>query len=390
MSKTSTIFNQLLQILPKQEFASFVMQHNGDKYVKYFSCWQQLIALLYAQTTGKDSLREIETGLMCQQKSWSYLGIEGISKSNLARANRDRDYQIYEFLFYALLKRCNELTPNHETEFNFQNDLYSLDSTTISLCLSLFPWAEFRKQKGAFKLHTLFNNRTQIPELIVYSDAKTNDMKAAEEMPIELKRDSILVADRAYIKYEWLYKWHQQSVFFVLRTKSNMNYVVTGQHQIATEKGVLKDEIMELILEKAEEAYPEKLRKITYYCEEQDKVYTFFTNNFELSAKTIADIYKCRWQIELFFKWIKQHLKIKTFLGTSKNAVMTQIWIAMIYYLLLSYIKFQTKFKKSILELSRMINETLLHKISLIHLLSLTSKTIHKIKPFQNPQLAFF
>ena len=216
MSKTNTIFNQLLQILPKQEFASFVMQHKGDKYVKYFSCWQQLMTLLYAQTTSKDSLREIEIGLKCQQKSWSHLGIEGISRSNLARANRDRNYQIYESLFYALLKRCNELTPNHETEFSFKNDLYSLDSTTISLCLNLFPWAEFRKQKGAFKLHTLFNNRTQIPELIVYSDAKTNDMKAAETMPIRLKRDSILVADRAYVKYEWLYQWHRQGVFFVL------------------------------------------------------------------------------------------------------------------------------------------------------------------------------
>jgi len=389
MPKTTTIFNHLLHLLPRNKFDCFVKRHNGDHYAKHFNCWQQLTTLLYAQVTEKNSLREIETGLRCQQSSWYHLGIEGISKSNLSRANRDRPFQIFESLFYALLGRCKSYLPD-QCNFKFKNDLYTLDSTTIDLCLSLFPWARFRKQKGAFKLHTLFNNRTQIPKMIVYSDGRDNDLAVAKKMPIELSQDSILVMDRAYIDYKWLYEWDQQKVFFVTRAKKNMNHVVTGQHMGPYEKGILKDETIEFILEEAEGKYPKKLRKVTFYDDEHDKVYVFLTNNFKLSSASIAAIYKARWQIEIFFKWIKQHLEIKTFLGTSKNAVMTQIWVAMIYYLLLAYIKFQTKFKKSLLELTRMIKETLLHRIHLIDLLSLTTTTIHKTHTIHDPQLAFF
>ena len=349
MHNPITVFNQLLHLLPRSKFDSVVHSIGADKYSKNFNCWQQLITLLFAQATGKDSLREIETGLRCNQKTWYHLGLDGVSKSNLAYANKNRPCEIFESLFYALLERTRNLLPN-QSNFKFKNDIKSLDSTTISLCLSLFPWAKYRQQKGAFKLHTLFDVKTQIPELVIYSDANQHDMRIAKNIDLLLSSDSILVMDRAYIDYEWLYSLHCQNVFFVVRAKKNMQHVVLGQHQLhhggsptIAESGIQKDEIIELVLPKAEEKYPEKIRKITYYDEKQDKTYIFLTNNFEFSAKTIADIYKSRWQIELFFKWIKQNLKIKTFLGTSKNAVLTQIWVAMIYYLILAYIKAQTK-----------------------------------------------
>lgn len=390
MTKNITIFNQLLQLMPKSDFNGFVGQHNADRYTKNFSCWQQLTALLYAQVTGKDSLREIETGLRCQQSSWKSLEIDAISRSNLSYANNHRSYEIFRSLFHTLLSRCKELSIG-ERKFDIQNDLYSIDSTTIGVCLNLFPWAKFKKQKGAFKLHTLFNHTTQIPEVLVDTPAKYNDLPVARDtMDVSLPKGSVLVMDRAYIDYAWLYSFHKNDITFVLRMKRNMNYVVLGQHKGSLEEGVLKDQRIAFILDKAEENYPEDLRKVTYYDKLHDKTYEFFTNNFDLPAKTIADIYKDRWQIELFFKWIKQHLKIKTFLGTSKNAVLSQIWVAMIYYLILSYIKFQTKFKKSLLQLARMIQETLLQKISIIDILSLTEFTIHKAKARDDPQLAFF
>lgn len=389
MYNPTTIFHQLLDLLPKNEFDQFVGTHKADRYVKKFTTWQQLIALLYAQATEKDSLREIETGLRVHASSWYHLGIENITKSTLARANAKRSYQIFESLFYALLKRCKHLLPDTNC-FDFKNDLYALDSTTIDLCLNLFPWATFRTRKGGFKLHTLFNTRSQIPELIIASEANVHDLKQAKEMNISLSRDSFLVMDRAYIDYSWLYKLHKEHTFFVVRSKKNMQHVVVGQHPSSQEPGVIKDEMMELVLPDAEHDYPEPLRKVTFYDEETKKTYTFLTDNLELSAGTISSIYKARWQIELFFKWIKQHLKIKTFLGTSKNAVMTQIWVAMIYYLLLNYLKYQTKFKKSLLELTRIIKEVLLDHVSLIDILSLDFRSIRKTKDLFDSQLAFF
>lgn len=391
MSKHKTIFRNLLDLLPKNQFKKFVGQHDADKYYKSFSCWNQLVVLLYAQITGKDSLRDIEIGFRYQNKSWNHLGVESISKSNLSYANTKRPFHIYEKLFYEVLQQCKTLQPEYNN-FELKNDLYSLDSTTISLCLSMFSWAKFRKQKGAFKLHTLFNTKSQIPELIVHSDGKRNDIAKAREMDIidTLPKYSFLAIDRAYIDYAWLYKLHKNEIFFVSRKKKNMNYVVLGQHKGVLEEGVLKDEKIAFILDKAEEDYPDDMRKITYYDKETDKIYEFITNNFELSSKTIADIYKSRWQIELFFKWIKQHLKIKTFLGTSENAVMTQIWVAMIYYLLLSFIKFQTKFKKSLLYLARIIQETLLHNVSIIEILSLSYATTHRVKCLDPPDLTLF
>lgn len=375
---SNTIFNQLLNFLPKDSFSQFVGQHHGDKYVKRVTTWNQLILLLYAQSTGKDSLREIETGFKAHDGSWYHLGVNSVAKSSLADANRRRSYQIFEKLFYSLLKQCQEVLP--ERDFSFKNPLYSFDSTTIKLCLSIFDWAKYSKTKGALKLHTLFNNRTTVPELLILSDGKTGDITAAKEKDLPLEKGSIIVFDRAYIDYEWWAKLNNDGIFFVSRVKSNQNIFVVGQHKTKLEKNILADETVIFGDYHAMNVYSEKLRRVKYFDEENGKVYIYLTNNFELTAGQIAQIYKERWQIELFFKWIKQNLKIKTFLGTSKNAVMTQIWVAMVYYLLLAYIKFQTKFKKSLLEFTRMIRETLMVRRSLVDLLSLNVRTVYKIK----------
>ncbi len=391
MYYSNTIFNQLLSFLPKHKFNEFVGQHNGDRYVKKLTTWNQLTALLYAQATGKKSLRDIEIGLKVHKTKWHHLGIKSVAKSSLSYANNNRSSEIFEKLFYALLKQCKEVTPSKD--FKFDNPLYSFDSTTVRLCLSVFDWAKYQKEKGALKIHLLLNNETTIPELLTVSDGKKGDITAIKEMDLNLRKGSILVLDRAYIDYAWWNKLNKDGITFVSRTKSNQSIFVVGQHKNKLEKNIIADEIVMMgdyntYIKK--EKYTKNLRRVKYYDEEKKKEYTYLTNNFDLSAKQIADIYRDRWQIELFFKWIKQNLKIKTFLGTSENAVMTQIWIAMIYYLLLAYIKFQTKFKKSLLELTRMIRETIMFRRNLIDLLSLEVKTLFRIKKQKIPQMSLF
>jgi len=389
MSHCNTIFNQLLGFLPRNEFNAFVGQHNADKYVKKLNAWNQLIALLFAQATGKDSLREIELGLTLHASSWYHLGIKSVARSTLADANNRRSYQIFEKLFYNLVERCKEVTP--QREFKFKNPLYSLDATTIQLCLNVFDWAKYRTTKGAIKIHTVLNNKTTIPELINITVGNVADITNAQAINLDcLEKESIIVFDRAFVDYEWWNKLDENEIFFVSRVKKNQNIFVLGQHNSKLNKGIITDEIVMFGAYDAINKYDKKLRRVKYYDEKKGKVYEYLTNNFKLSAHQIAMIYKDRWQIEIFFKWIKQNLKIKSFLGTSENAVMTQIWIAMIYYLLLSYIKFQTKFEKSLLALTRMIRETLMIRRDLIDLLSLNLHNLHKLKNKFNPQLAFF
>lgn len=376
MVYVSTVLNQLQQLLPLSAFNNFVGQHEADKWIKNFTTQNQLTTMLYAQARNKESLRDIEHGLRVQSNSWYHLGLKSVSKSTLSRANANRPYEIFESLFYELLKKCENFSSGTASQFTFKNDLYALDATVINLCLTMFPWAHFRKEKGAIKLHTLFNIRSQIPELIIESDGKTHEIEIARFIELDkLARGSTIVMDKAYIDYVFLNDIHKSHHSFVARLKDNANIVVLDNFDV-NEMGVLKDQRIGFALPKAIEDYPEDLRLIEYHDEENDITYKFFTNNFDFSAKTIADIYKARWQIELFFKWIKQHLKIKTFFGTSKNAVMTQIWIAMIYYLLLAWIKNQTKFKGSLLDLTRMLGEVLLQNVSIINIIRLTPKSI--------------
>jgi len=390
MSHSNTIFNQLLQLLPRHEFDKAVSLHKGDKYVKYFSCWQQFITLLYAQIRKKDSLRDISTSLRTQQDKWYHIGLKNICRSTLSDANNKRPYYIFEDLFYNLLIRCKDLTPKHK--FRFKNPLYTIDATTVNLCLSLFPWAKYRQTKGALKMHFLYDHAGCMPSFLVITDGRAADIRVAKEQDFSsrLLPDSIISIDRAYIDFKWLSCLNKQGISFVTRLKDNMKPITAGQHRESKNKQVLADQTVLPPSFFQSGGYHNALRLVTYYDKENKKTLQFLTNNFALSATTIAAIYKSRWQIELFFKWIKQNLKIKSFLGTSKNAVMTQIWIAMCYYLLLTYIKYQTRFRYHLIELSRMVRETLLDRVVLIDILSLNSQTVFKLRKADNPQLQFF
>ena len=390
MGQVNTIMSELLRIFPRYEFEKLEEQYNGNYYTKYFTGWQQLIVLLFAQIGGKDSLREIETSLNMHQSKWYHLGLKGIKRSTLSDAMGNRSYKIFEGVFYRLLEKCQSVTPKHR--FRFKNPLLTLDSTVIDLCLSIFPWAVFRKRKGAIKLHYLYDHSGSLPSFMVMTDGKHHDVRVARDdkkLNLALLPDSILSVDRAYLDYKWLWDLNKKGVYFVTRSKGNIKYEVTGQHQLVNNKHVVRDDVISLKGYYTSRKYPESLRIVGYTDPETDKYYEFLTNNFTLAAKTIADIYKSRWQIELFFKWIKQNLKIKSFLGTTPNAVLSQVWVAMCYYLLLTYIKYQTKFAHSITELSRMIKEILMERTILIDILSLNVKKLKKIRdPVK--QLALF
>jgi len=378
MTKIGTMFSELLKLVPRFKFDKAVDRHKADRYAKSFTSWRQFITLMYAQIKGKDSLRDIETGLAAQESRWYHLGLSHVRRSTLSDANNRRDYRIFEEMFYSLLGRCKGHTPKHT--FRFKNPLYSIDATTIDLCLSAFPWAKFRKTKGAIKLHCLYDHSGALPSFMVVTDGKKHDARVVKDHSFPLPPDSIVSVDRAYVDFKWLYSLTERKVFFVTRAKSNFKYDLSGQHKECKGKGVIKDEIVSLSGFYSEEDYPEELRRIEFYDEDQEKKLVFMTNNFKLAASTIAAIYKSRWQIELFFKWIKQNLKIKSFLGTSKNAVMAQVWVAMCYYLLLAYIKYQAKYRGSMLELSRVIRETLMDRKALVDILTLKPDRLKRIE----------
>ena len=385
-----TIFNQILQLIYRYNFKKCVDSYNGDHYTKRLNCWQQFVVLLFAQARGLKSLRDIQVSLRSQHRKWYHLGLESVARSTLSDANNNRSSDIYKEIFYDLLVKCQSLAPKHK--FKFKKPLYTMDSTLINLCLTIFPWAKYRKMKGALKLHTLLDHRGCLPSFITVTDGKCHDIRVARDSKFgfpSLLPDSIITIDRAYIDYKWLYSLAQQKLFFVTRAKRNINYKVLGQHKIPKKRSIIADELIQLTGFYTQQEYPDRLRMITYYDEETGKELVFLTNNFILAAKTIADLYKARWEIELFFKWIKQNLKIKTFLGTSYNAVMTQIWVAMIYYLLLSFIKFQTKYAYSMQELARIIKELLMENVSLLETLSLKYERCKAIN-IKNIQLAFY
>ena len=376
--KFSTLLNQLLQFLPQSEFEKAIKRYNSDRYVKYFKTKTLFVVHLYAQIRKKDSLRDIICGLEQHQNSWYHIGLEKLKRSTISDANKRVPYQVYETLFYAMLKRCGCLT--QKTKFKFKNPLYALDSSVIDLCLSVFDWAKFRRAKGGIKLHCLFDLKTQIPSFNVITTAKKADVKVAQETSFPMIPDSIITFDRAYIDFSLFQAYEEASIFFVTRAKENLRFEFLGQQEIPRKKGLQFDHIVQIKNPKQRQKYPGKLRLVGYFDHETNKTYLFLTNNFKLAAITIAQIYKARWQIELFFKWIKQNLKIKTFLGTSRNAVLSQIWVAMIYTLLLAYIKHQTHFSASILTLSRMIQESLFFRRHLIDILGLNSFVPSKIR----------
>ncbi|MCP4049698.1 MAG: IS4 family transposase [bacterium] len=378
MKHYPTIFRQLLDLIPRYKFDTFVNRYKGDFKSHKLSCWNQFTAILYGQIRHLDTIRGIETGLETHRNKLYHLGSSPIKRSTFSDANNKRNYHIYESLFYELLAKCQKLA---QGTFKFNNPIKSMDATVINLCHSLFPWAKYRTAKGAIKLHVLFANESYLPDAIILTDGNVNDGKVAKAFTI--RSDSIYVFDRAYHDFKWYADINARGAKFVARAKSDMSYSVIGQHNIDPESDVISDE--DIIVpwrhkpqESLKPKYPDPLRLVTFKCPETGMIYRFITNIIDFESETIALIYKQRWQIELFFKWIKQNLKIKSFIGTSKNAVFTQIWIAMIAYLLIWYIKHQSRFRYSLLKLTRIINEALFEKISFFDVLGLKSPSLLK------------
>lgn len=313
------------------------------------------------QLSGRSSLRDVVATLSAQSHRLYHLRSAQLSRSNLARINEGKPYELYEALFGTLLKRCQSVSPGHK--FRFKNELYSMDASTIDVCLSLFPWASFRKNKGGIKLHVAMNHKGHLPEFVTVTDGKQHEVN--EGRKVNFPKGSIVAIDRGYTDYAWYKELSDKGVYFVARLKSNAKTRVLKRRKIVADKGVTCDQTIEFTGVQTAKRCPIALRRIGYRDPETGQKYVFVTNNFQLSAKTIADIYKDRWQIELFFKWIKQNLKIKAFLGTSRNAVLTQIWIALCVYLILSFLKFQSKTKKSLQQIIRLLQMNLFEKWSL-------------------------
>ena len=332
------VLSQLTAYLPMHEFRRCVKRYRGNHRIRNFSCWDQFLCMFFAQLTYRESLRDIETCLRSARHKLYHLGVRGkVSRSTLAKANENRSWRIYADFAQVLINIARQLYSDDDFGLELSDTVYALDSTTIDLCLSLFPWAHFRKNKGAIKLHTLLDLRGNIPSFISITDGKVHDVNILDELVPEA--GSFYIMDRAYIDFARLYTLHQCFAFFIIRSKSNTKFRRVYSRKVDKSTGLKCDQIIVLSGNKSAKQYPEKLRRIRYYDAENEIDLTFYTNNFTLPALTIALLYKCRWQIELFFKWIKQHLRIKSFFGTSENAVKTQIWIAISVYVLVAIIK---------------------------------------------------
>jgi len=366
MFKSKTVLSQMQSLISGYDFKNAVSEYNGDKGVKVFSTKNLLSVMLYVHMAAKQSLRDVIDSLESKRNLWYHLGLQSLSRNNLSYALQNRPHQIFAKTFYTLLGRFhNERGRVHDKRFKFKMPLRTIDSTTISLCLSLFDWAHFRKKKGGIKLHVLLNNRDQLPEFVNYSNAERHDITAADSFPIA--SNSMYVFDKGYSCFDFLAKINTNRAYFVTRTKTNTQYRIL-ELQKKSHPDIRADWIVQFSSYKSKD-YPEKLRVVRYHDQETKKIYEFMTNNFTLSAKSIADIYKSRWDIELFFKWIKQNLKIKTFIGTSENAVRIQIWTALITFLLTEYIRFISKTSFPILKTFRVLSENLLFNRELSELL---------------------
>lgn len=381
MSHYSTLFSHILLQIPRHHFENLSKQHNADRYIKKLSTWNQFTVLIYALISGQESLREIQNAFAVQTMRTYHLGLPPqICRNTLAHANKKRPWRIYEGMFYKLLERCRDLTPKHK--FKFPNPLYSIDATTVSLCLSLFPWSRIKHKKGAIKMHFQHDHSGDIPCFMVMTKGDTNDVTAAKAH-FPLSRDSIYCFDRGYFDTKWFRRISDADAFFVTRMKERQPYRVVGQHASfnGPAKGILSDKVIEFTGARSKAAFPRWLRLIRYKEPgENGRVFEFLTNHMKLPARTIADIYKSRWQIESFFRWIKQNLKIKTFLGTSENAVLTQIWSAMCYFLLLAYIKYQSRYSHSLYYLHKVIKAGLMEQISLLDTLNLSQNRLNRIR----------
>ena len=382
MERVCSIFSQILKFFPRSVFDSAVARHRGDKHAKGMTCWSQFVALLFCHLGGARSLREIMGGLAASEGKLRHLGIDRVpTRSTLAYANQHRPWQVYQEVFQQLLSVCQSDAKAVKRKFRFRNPLLSLDSTLISVCVSMFDWASYSQTKGAVKLHLVLNHQGYLPQYAVISDGKAADVKVAQQM--EFAPGTMLVMDRGYEDHDWWRKLSLAGVYFVTRLKDSTAYTILSERGVPVGSSILRDE--EIMLD-SEKNHPEpmRLRRIEVSVEEKKDTLVFVTNHPKLAAATIASIYKDRWQIELFFKAIKQSLRIKTFIGTSENAVHIQIWTALIAMLLVRYLQLRSQWKWSLSNLFALLRQQLFVYRDLWGWLN---KPFHPPVPIDDPQL---
>ena len=369
MNQGSTIFSQILEFMPKHNFRQCVDRYNGNHRTRSFKCYDQFLCMAFAQLTYRESLRDIECCLRAMGKKLYHMGIRGkISRSTLAYANENRDWRIYCDFAQILIHEARQLYANDDFDLELQQTVYALDSSTIDLCLSVFPWARFRKTKGAIKLHTLLDLRGNIPSFVAITDGKVHDVNILDVLIPE--PGAIYVMDKAYLDFERLYHLDQCAAFFVTRAKSNTKLKRLYSRAVDKSTGVKCDQVVVLTGFYTKKAYPEKLRRVKFFDAENNRRFVFLTNQFGLPPETIASLYRSRWQVELFFKWIKQHLRIKAFYGTSENAVKTQIWIAISVYVLVAIIKKRLKLELSLYTILQIFSVSVFEKIHILQALT--------------------
>ncbi len=381
------LFAQLMRFLPKRAFDHCVRKYRGNYRVRKFSCYDQFLCLAFAQLTFRSSLRDIETCLNSLKPKLYHLGIRGtIARNTLAKADQTRNWRIYAEFAAVLIAHARKLYAGQPLAVALDHTIYAFDSTTIDLCLKLFPWARFRKHKAAVKLHTLIDLRGNIPCFVHISSGKMHDVNALDLLLLE--PGAFYVMDRGYIDFARLYGFQQNAAFFVTRAKKNLQCRGIARRRVNKSTGLRCDQTIRLTGKDSRHTYPAPLRRIKYIDPETGKRFVFLTNNFVLAARTIAELYKCRWQVELFFKWIKQNLRIKTFFGLSENAVKTQIWIALSVYVLVAVVKKELKLERSMSEILQILSVSLFEKTPLFEALSCKNATKTE-EPSHNPLSLF-
>ena len=361
MNKDKYVFAQLVEFLDCFKFRRIVAKYQGDRYIKSFSCWNQLLVMMFGQLSNREGLRDLIVALEAHWRKLYHLGMgKSVTRSNLSKANELRDYRIFEdFAYHQVAEARSKST---EKIFGFDGHVYAFDSTTIDLCLEVFEWAKFRKHKGGIKIHTLYDIEAQVPAFFHITTASTNDIKAMPEIPFE--KGAYYIFDRGYNDFSNLFKIEQIEATFVVRAKKNLKFKQTSWKR-RLPKNVLSDSTIEFTIYKSSKDYPIPLRRVVYYDEEQGRTFVFLTNNFVLPAPIIAELYRNRWSVELFFKWLKQHLKIKKFWGTSENAVRIQIYCAIITYCLVVIVKHDMKLERSVYEILQIVGISLTDKTNL-------------------------
>jgi hypothetical protein len=369
MDSGRTIFSQLTDFLPQREFRKCVECYRGNHKIKTFSCWDQFLCMAFAQLTYRESLHDIQACLRVSGRKLYHMGIRGkVSRNTLANANKVRDWRIYADFAQVLIKEAKMLYVGDAFAVELNNTVYALDASTIDLCMSLFPWAKFRTTKSAVKLHTLLDLRGNIPALIIITDGKVHDANILDELVPE--PGAIYIMDRGYLDFARLFLMHQSRAFFVIRAKKNLDCRRLYSHPVDKSTGLQCDQEVMLNGYQASKRYPERLRRIRYFDAKNNKRFVFLTNNFELTALSITELYRCRWQVELFFKWIKQHLRIKKFYGTSANAVKTKIWTAISIYVLVAIIKKRLGLDRSLYTILQILSVSLFEKTPILQALS--------------------